>query len=113
MRFLILTISVLLAGCTTAPFKQKTILVSPGDDKATVLAKMKRPPQDRQFGEGREALQWCADGDAQDAYFVVLFRNDKAEETYSYHQGGYGACDEAFKRVDFKNPASIIEVRER
>lgn len=114
--FSLASLFVLALACRTMVLPNKTIRIEKGDGRAKVLEIM-GTPQDRQFLEDYEVLQWCITGAGfgYHDYSAIWLRSGQVVgiTTYKDHTPG-STCRGRFRTFRIEDaPDFVLEVRQR
>lgn len=108
-----LLVFLFLTACASQP--SAIFDINYGDSKSSVIQKL-GPPEDRQFKEGYEALQYCTTGTSFGAstFNIIWLKDGLVTGVNSYTVNHAGSCSGHFRQVKWEDaPDQIIEIRER
>ena len=115
MKNLIILASLFLVSCASSSLSKKTVSISNGDSKQSVVALM-GPPENRQMKQEKEAWQYCETNFDQYQFLVIWFEHSKVSGVNTYTKGGrpFSFCTSNFNSIRWEDaPDTTIEVRNR
>lgn len=109
MKTFLLAAVLIVSSCSIMSLEEKTMLVSIGMDKETVLSRMGRYPNDRQFKASDEAWHYCGfkAWSFRKNHFVILFSDDLVVGQETLADTG-GVCSELGPLGPGDRPTPII-----